>query len=467
MRSSITIKLFLAILATCIIVALAMGMAVRYSFDSGFDDYVLQRESQRLDNLAQILAADYQESGGWSFLGKKRERWWRNLRLSRHDFADGRHGRSSLAAISLTDADGQWLAGPRDISRAGLHRHPVTLQGQTIGWLLSPPPAPMVLSDDLDRQFQSRQLRATWVIVGLSVLLAALVSLLLARFMLVSIRRIAKATHRLAGGDYSSRVQVGSSDELGRLAQDFNQLARHLEHNERLRREFMADMSHELRTPLAVVRAELEALQDGLRPLDQVALDSLAHEIGQLSKLIDDLYELSLADAGALNYQMHEQDLSLLVQQAAAIARDRFARAGLELQLDLATGLILRADAARILQLLSNLLENSLRYTDAPGVVRISAGRSGGDIVLVLADSAPGVAQQHLPKLFDRLYRVEGSRSRTHGGAGLGLAICRHIVLAHGGSIMAADSDLGGLEIRIILPAPDHHYSPVPTFSPD
>jgi len=452
-RSSITFKLFLAILATCIVVALAMGVAVRVSFDSGFDDYVQEREHQRLGTLARLLATDYAESGErWGFLADRRDRWWRNLRLSRRDLADERGRGEPPLRVTLVDAQGAWLAGPPLPRESSVRRTPIEVDGQTVGWLVTPPFVPRVVNDDIDQEFQSRQLRATWVIVGLSVLLAALVSLLLARILLVPVRRLAQATHRLAGGDYRTRVRLGAPDELGRLARDFNRLARNLERHEQWRRELMADVSHELRTPLSVLRGEIEALQDGLRPLDQGALASLAHEIGQLSQLIDDLYELSLADAGALNYRMETVDLGGVVTRAAEAVRERFERHGLALDVRAAPGLVLQGDARRLSQLVGNLLENSLRYTDSPGRVRVRAGREPDHLWLEVADTAPGVAAEHLPRLFERLYRAEASRSRQHGGAGLGLAICRHIVRAHGGTIEASAADLGGLAIRIRWP---------------
>ncbi len=466
MRSSITFKLFLAILATCIVVALAMGMAVRYSFDSGFDDYIRERENQRLDSLAQALAVDYAEAGGWGFLAGSGDRWGRSLRLSRYGRPGGEHEHERdrerdrdggpppgpPLRVTLLDADGGWLAGPRVRPGAELMRHPVTVEGRSVGWLLSPAPMPMVVNDEIDRRFQARQLRATWVIVGLSVLLAALVSLLLARLLLVPVRRLALATRRLADGDFDIRVRVGAPDELGRLARDFNRLAHSLARNARLRRELMADVSHELRTPLAVLRGEIEALQDGLRVPDEAALASLAHEIGRLNRLVDDLHELSLADAGALDYRMQPLDLSALAARALDAVRERYARAGLALDQDIEPGLRLSGDERRLEQLLANLLENSLRYTDSPGRVRLRLGRRDGRIVLELADTAPAVAPDQLPRLFDRLYRVESSRSRLHGGSGLGLAICRSIVQAHGGGISAAPSDLGGLAIRVEWP---------------
>lgn len=460
MQSSITFKLFLAILASCVVVALAMGVAVRFNFQSDFVDYMLEREEQRLSNLAEMLEADYARTGSWQFLADDRDSWWRSLRLSNRGvdldeqdpFGRRRHGGPSLR-ISLVDAQGDWLAGPRILAGTGVRRHDLQVNGRLIGWLVTPPPPTLVIDDEIDRRFQSRQLHATWVIVGLSALLAAVVSLMLARALLLPVRRIARATHRLAGGDYGTRVKVSSTDELGRLAEDFNRLANSLERNERLRRDLMADVSHELRTPLAVLRGEIEALQDGLRQPDAATLASLQHEVVRLSALIDDLYDLSLADAGALSYRMDTLDLSDLTSNIVEGMRDRYARAGIALRLEAAAGQWVQGDARRLEQLLSNLLENTLRYTDAPGqaCVVVEPGRNGA-VRLMIEDSAPGVSDEALPRIFERLFRVEGSRSRAHGGAGLGLAICRHIVLAHGGTIEAMASPLGGLRLELEFP---------------
>lgn len=458
MQSGITFKLFLSILVSCIIVALAMGMAVRFSFQSDFLDYVREREAQRLATLAQALEADYVRAGSWQFLRQDRDSWWRNLRLSRQgeaadsDEGHGRHG--PLSRISLVDAGGQRLAGAR-LPPDGGHRSALKVDGRIVGWLVTPPPPALeALGDEVDRRFQSRQLRATWVIVGLSALLAALVSLMLARVLLVPVRRIARATHRMAGGDYTTRVKVDSHDELGRLAEDFNRLADSLERNEHLRRNLMADVSHELRTPLAVLRGEIEALQDGLRQPDEATLASLQHEVLRLSALIDDLYDLSLADAGALNYRMADLDLSQLVLDVVHGLHERFQRAGIQLSVDAAPGLQMQGDGRRLEQLLSNLLENTLRYTDTPGQARVSLKTvAGAQLRLIIEDSAPGVPEQALPHVFDRMFRVEGSRSRAHGGAGLGLAICEQIAHAHGGTSRAVASPLGGLRLEFDFPA--------------
>jgi two-component system sensor histidine kinase BaeS len=215
----------------------------------------------------------------------------------------------------------------------------------------------------------------------------------------------------------------------------------------------MADVAHELRTPLAVLRADLEAVQDGVRSASGESLNSLLAEVRTLNKLIDDLHDLSLADVGALSYRKAVLGVDELLQRCIAPFRERFAHKQLRL-VTAPTDPELRvfADGSRLQQLLNNLLENSLRYTDAPGETRVSGARDGGEVLMSIDDSAPGVPPELLPRLFERFFRVDSSRNRETGGSGLGLAICRSIVEAHGGSIAAARSMLGGLRIDIRLP---------------
>jgi two-component system, OmpR family, sensor histidine kinase BaeS len=227
-----------------------------------------------------------------------------------------------------------------------------------------------------------------------------------------------------------------------------------LESNEKARRQWVADISHELRTPLAVLRGEIEALLEGVRQTTPGAVRSLHNEVLRLNRLVDDLYQLALSDLGALTYRKEEVDLREVLENAANSYRPEFERKSLTLSLNVPDEeIILFADRERLVQLFSNLLDNSLRYTDPGGVVSIRLN-SGKDMVTAqIEDSAPAVPPEAMDKLFDRLYRAEGSRNRRSGGAGLGLAICKNIVEAHGGSIFAVLGKLGGLLVNITFPA--------------
>src|SRR5207253_709884 len=318
---------------------------------SGFLGYLNQVESQRLDALTATLAAEYRRHGDWSFV---RDNYARLRELAAPA--------QPVQRLALLAEARRRVVGNPELPEDAAVR-PVIVDDRIVGWIGQAPFRR--LSSAADLSFQQEQLRAAWIIAGLALALAAFVAIALARAFLLPLKRLAEATHRLSAGAYDTRVEVRSGDELGRLAEDFNRLAQALERNEQLRRRFMADVSHELRTPLAIVKGELEAIEDGVRPLSRESLASLNHEVPAFR----------------------------------------------------------------------NLLENSLRYTDAGGRVRIVARRHAGKMRIVVEDSDPGVPAQAMPHLFERFYRVDGSRSRANGGAGLGLAICRSIVEAHDGEI--------------------------------
>jgi len=437
-KLGITLKLFFAILAASAVAAAAMAVATRLSFQSGFFGYLSHVESQSLEAFATRLADEYRRSGDWSFL-------------------QGDYGRlRTLAAspqpvqrLALLDADRRTVVGNPDLGGEAAVR-PVVVEDRVVGWIARSPYRRISTAADL--AFQQEQLRSAWLIAGFALALAALVAVVLARVFLQPLKRVADATHRLAAGDYGTRVAIGSRDELGRLAGDFNRLAEALERNEELRRRFMADVSHELRTPIAVLRAGLEALEDGVRPLTREALAPLQGEVAALGKLVEDVYQLALADVGALAYRKERSDVAEVLEQAIESFAGRFRERKLSVEKHFAPDLHVLADADRLGQAFRNLLENSARYTDAGGRVRISARRDGERVAIDFEDSSPGVPADALLRLFERFYRVEGSRSRANGGAGLGLAIVRSVVEAHGGTIEAGASPLGGLRVTISLP---------------
>jgi two-component system sensor histidine kinase BaeS len=329
---------------------------------------------------------------------------------------------------------------------------PVVVDGRTVGWVASLPFRELTNAADLS--FQERQTAAAWYIAALAVLLAGLTAWGLGRIFLAPAARLAAAIHRLAAGRYDTRITVASSDELGRLARDFNRLARTLERNENLRRQFMADVSHELRTPLAVMRGELEAMEDGLQPLDRRSIQSLQSEVASLAKLVDDIHQLSIADVGALSYRRVRFDVAEVLEPSLAAFRDRLAARGIEASLDRAPEpQEVIGDADRLMQVFHNILENAVRYADPGGRLLVECRSNGQEVEIVFHDSGPGVPDESLGKLFDRFYRIEGSRNRATGGSGLGLAICQSIVAAHGGTVAAGRSRLGGLSLTLRLPS--------------
>ena len=229
-----------------------------------------------------------------------------------------------------------------------------------------------------DVRFYEAQQRARWLNIAASIAVAALLAWLLSRALLSRLKVLAGGIRRLARGDYDSRLPAGSDDELGRLRDDVNHLAQVLESTEESRRDFMADISHELRTPLAVLRAELEAMQDGIRPLTPEGLQAVQGPVQQLGKLVEDLHELSMAQA-EVSYQHEPLDVGVVLAQALAGMASRLADAGLQLHQVLpASPLPVLGEARRLEQVFVNLLENAARYTDAGGQVRVVARTVSG-----------------------------------------------------------------------------------------
>lgn len=457
MKNSLSRKLFLAVFGIALLVALAMGVADGWNFARSFVGYINSQTEERMATVLPRLRDYYREQRSWDGLRVERKAWFELIHPQgglHPEQADWTLPSSDLTGavfrIALLDADQRSIiAFVEPDARAP--RMAIEVDGQTVGWLAMTPF--QSVTEAGGELLLKRQLLASLGIGALALLLAALLAGWASRRLLAPVRQVAAATHRLAAGDYAERVAVQSTDEVGQLARDFNQLAHTLERNEQMRREFMADISHELRTPLAVLRGELEALEDGVRKLDGDSLRSLQQEVGQLSKLVDDLYELSLADVGALTYRKQPQDLVELLQQALTGAAERCQERGLSLELQLPLhAMPVLADAERLRQLIANLLENSLRYTEAGGRLRIRLHDEAGRISLDWLDSAPGVAEADLPRLFERFFRGEASRGRASGGSGLGLAICRSIAEAHGGSLQARPSPLGGLWLHLSLP---------------
>jgi len=461
MRIGISTRLFLAILATSALTVLLVSGATRWNFERGFLGYLNELAVERMDTVLPRLAQTYAEHRNWKFLGESEPTrvWYKLLRPTPDeplppggiDAVLPPDLTGALSRLGLLDDRQQWVAGYRNISMAMQHR-PVVVDGRTVGWLVLAPF--QSVADGGDQRFVTGQWRTTVGVACVAVALAALIAWWVSRRLLAPVKRVAAATHQLMAGHHEVRVHVASQDEVGQLAQDFNRMASTLERNEDLRRAFIADVSHELRTPLSVLRGELEALEDGIRPLDRAAVSSLQGEVLQLGKLVEDLYELALSDVGALTYRMEWVDLAALLSRVAETHAARFKAVGLHLAVTVPDGAApVQADAGRLQQLLDNLLENSRCYTEAPGNVRLGLSKAATHWQIDLHDSAPGLPGEQLAHLFDRFFRAESSRSRATGGAGLGLAISRNIVLAHGGHIEADASPEGGVWIRVRLPA--------------
>jgi signal transduction histidine kinase len=274
---------------------------------------------------------------------------------------------------------------------------------------------------------------------------AVLVSFFLSRGVLAPVRALTAASQRIAAGHYDERVPASNPDELGRLAHSFNQMAEKLEGTETMRRQLIADVSHELRTPLTAIKGSMEGLLDGVLPASPETYQQIHREADRLSRLVDDLQELSRVEAGAYPLEIHPLALSSLVEATLQRFAAQAESGSIKLHADLPPGLpLVLADHDRITQVLTNLVANAIQYTPAGGQVLIRANEVKGEIQVSVQDTGIGIPAAHLPHLFTRFYRVDKSRSRqAGGGSGIGLAIARLLVEAHGGRIWAASEGEG------------------------
>jgi len=481
-------KLLLAILATNVLLAAGFYVLGDWNFSRSFRDYLDHADAERLAPLATALGEKFRQRGNWEWVLDRDDPAWPQLlrrylragmmressppgfRRSPHDDPGGRSPpgdferrpppedfdrppparRDALSfdpRLFLADRNHRLVRG--DPSKQNeVYWIPVTLDGGAVGYVGFT--RRTQITDDLDRLFRDR-LRANlgWIAAGMT-LIAALVAFLLARRLVRPIHELRGAARALASGDFTVSLAPQSHDELGELAHDVNSLATTLASNLKARQQWVADISHELRTPVAILQGEIEALRDGVRPWSPKALESLFQETRRLARLVNDLHELSLSDLGALSYQKQDVDLLAILHEVIEQQHSALAAKSLTVQLRPEQGTVkLHADAQRMNQLFSNLLNNSIFYTDAGGRIEIAVETSRDKVHITWSDSAPGVQSNDLPHLFDRLFRAEASRNRNSGGSGLGLAIVKNIIEAHRGTVRARHSPLGGLAFDI------------------
>jgi two-component system sensor histidine kinase BaeS len=292
-----------------------------------------------------------------------------------------------------------------------------------------------------------------WVWTTMAILVVAVpLVFAVSKRILGPVSAMTAAARRMRQGDLSVKVEARGDDELAELARAFNEMAARLAETERLRKQMVSDVAHELRSPVTNLRCTLEAIQDGLAVPDRASIDGLHDETLFLQRLIADLEEMALADAGQLTLRMGRVEIGALLQRVAGSVASS---AGATIALDAAPGLApVHADADRIEQVLRNLILNARTHTPADGRIEVRARQDGGWLQIDVVDSGSGIEADHLPHVFDRFYRADRSRSRATGGAGLGLAIARQLVTAHGGTITASSEGAGrGATFSVRLPA--------------
>jgi signal transduction histidine kinase len=303
-------------------------------------------------------------------------------------------------------------------------------------------------------QLMYRQL-GNYFLIGacLAVVVAFLVTLFLSRRILLPVKELRSAAQRLGKGDFSQRVDIKDESEIGELASTFNSMAGNLQRDEQLRRHMVSDIAHELRSPLTNVRGYLEAIKDGVLKPDTSTITSIYDETILLSRLVNDLQELSLAEAGELKLYRQPEDLVELIRQSINAVQAKAVEKGLELSFDIPGALPqVNIDFLRTKQVLLNLLENALAHTAAGGTINVTACLSSDFVEVSVSDTGEGIPAEEVNNIFERFHRVDKSRSRSTGGSGLGLTIARYIVEEHQGKIWVRSESGKGSRFIFTLP---------------
>ena len=481
MRNSLWLKLMGAFLAVILSGAVVMFVLVNVATATQFRRFVLSGDVIQAGELAALLGDYYARQGSWEDVETLLETGpaaspgtWPIRRMMgpgmmgpemmgrsmKEMFEMMRSAGPLVDRVAVADTSGIVVADSAGLLVGQDHAEhlesgvPIVVDGQRVGTVLVGSMIEPILNP-LDQDF----LRSVNLSVLLSALAVGIVALvvgsLLFRQITAPLGALSAAAEAIAAGDLSRTVEMSSSDEIGRLGRSFNAMARSLARAETLRRNMVADIAHELRTPLAVIQGNLEALLDGVFDLTLDNVASIHEETMLLSRLVADLRDLALAEAGQLKLDRERADLTAL----AARVVDSFQTQALEKEVTLTTELApdlppMEVDVQRVSQVLFNLLSNALRYTPTGGTITVRAERVGDQVQVAVADTGEGIPPEGLPYVFERFYRADKSRARASGGSGLGLAIAKQIVEAHGGRIWAKSWVGVGSTFVFTLPAP-------------
>jgi signal transduction histidine kinase len=457
--TSLNLKITLAFIIVSLVGVALAGILVHQVTRSAFDRFLFDQDRSAIISL---LTQHYENEGSWENL-ERAYRQFLGVRIRNPDTPQFEKikGVSALFQIPfvLVDTDGQVVFGrplkaeqpvpPLDL-RKGI---PLEVDGQTVGWLLEPR-SPFQFERNTPQATFLRTLNRVVLFSAIGALaLAVLLGSILARSLTRPLRELSTATQAVAQGELGYQVEVRSKDEIGQLADSFNQMSADLAKANQLRKETTANIAHDLRTPLSVIMGYTEALNDGkLNGTPEVY--TTMHQVSQhLSHLIDDLRTLSLADAGELPVNLQAVPVAALLERTAAAYNPQARDQGISLEVNAESDLPkIEADQERMAQVLGNLVSNALRYTPTGGWISLSASASEGEVAILVQDNGAGIAPEDLPAVFTRFYRGDKSRQQN-GEAGLGLTIAKSLVEMQGGTI-SVKSELGqGTTFTIRFPS--------------
>lgn len=462
MKTSITLKLALAFIGVSLLTGLALTFFFRSLISENFERYVLDQQSQT--KLA-LLEAFYAQNGSWDGVDELLSS--EAGVMAGHGSGRGQGGNQTQVGVQagprtfgLADAEGVVVVGLEDLYPTGSQLTqqqldagvPILFKGEQVGTLLS---SRSISYSVLEQNFLDQVNRGLlWTLLA-AVLVVSLFSLLVSGSFTRPIKALTTASHNLAEGKRTPLVEVHSSDELGELGKSFNRMSQEIENSERLRKQMTADIAHDLRTPLTVIGGYVEAARDGALELTPERLDVLGLEIDRLNRLVSDLRTLSQSDSGELLISREAVDPASLLKKVSEVFRLQVEQKGIGLAVKVDEGLpALLGDEGRIMQVLENLVSNAIRHTPAGGQIAlgVSEVKENHALLFTVTDNGEGIPAEELPLIFERFHRVDKSRHADNNQSGLGLAIARAIVEAHGGKIWVESTPGKGTTFSFELP---------------
>ena len=470
-------KLLIALFACTAMVLLSIIMVTRASIHRGFVDFLQQQDLNKLELLVPELAGIYSESDSWSELEVNPGRFYSlifTIAPSGAERGPGSGPGSGNRRQSATPGSGRRGLGPggfgappgggnalhQRVFLLSVEKGPVVgrlpsgfdhsklltikVDGSAVGWLgVASPPG---LGLPAEEAFIQHQRNTLFFGLGVGLVMAAMLAWLLARHLSRPVEAVAGGIRALASGEFETRLEIPGSDEIALLGRDVNRLSAALRDHETARKQWMSDIAHELRTPLAIISGELEAMNDGIRPLDKEQLGSVRDEVSQLTRLVNDLHSLALTDSGALVYKFEVVDFGELVQLVVDSFQSRAAGKDLELSLDIPEQTVrVQGDEHRLRQLLGNLLENGYKYCKHVVHVHVSTDQHVGGVEINIEDDGPGIAADQVGTVLQRGTRMDESTP----GQGLGLSMANEIINVYGGQLTFAASPLGGTLLQV------------------
>jgi signal transduction histidine kinase len=444
--SSFRWRIFLAFILVIGIVVGAVSLFINQSINTNIEHYEQKVAAERIERMQSILKQRYQQSQSWADIQPSVEQM------------------GQLYGLRIVVVENGVVIGDSQKTYLGQNLIP-DLPSDIIFIIDRQPPAGSPVPRPFERSFTGvREAKMaeflsalTWSIIwaGLvGVIIAIGLTFLSSSRVTAPIYELAKAAGKFGQGDFSCRVSLKSRDELGKLASAFNTMAEDLEHADKLKKDMVADVAHELRTPLSNIRGYVEAIRDGVIKSDATTLQSIHQEVMPLSRLVEDLHELALAESGELSLSRAAADIREIAASAVKAMHSLAIAKKLDVQLDLPERPALAmADTNRIGQVLRNLLANAANFTQEKGTITVSVKLLNSEVEVSVTDNGIGIPPDELPFIFERFHRVDKARSRDTGGSGLGLTIARQLVEAHGGSIRAESTQGEGSKFIFTLPA--------------